>query len=88
MLWLWGVNIFGFLRSRVNYAKVFDLDHNHLTHREIWKVPPRRHAETITNAIQNLGQKESLPRNTLALQICPPQKINNNTFSCLRVVVL
>ncbi|CAM6100406.1 unnamed protein product [Calypogeia fissa] len=38
MLWLWGVNIFAFLRSRVNYAKVFDLDHHHLTHREIWKI--------------------------------------------------
>ncbi|CAM6086700.1 unnamed protein product [Calypogeia fissa] len=38
MLWLWGVNIFVFLRSRVSYAKVFDLDHNHLTHREIWKI--------------------------------------------------
>ncbi|BBN14133.1 xenotropic and polytropic retrovirus receptor 1 [Marchantia polymorpha subsp. ruderalis] len=38
MVWLWGVNVQVFLRSRVNYAKVFDLDHNHLTHWEIWKI--------------------------------------------------
>eukprot|EP01018_Ginkgo_biloba_P028948 Gb_15994 [translate_table: standard] len=38
MIWLWGVNIWVFLHSSVNYAKVFDLDHNHLTHEEIWKL--------------------------------------------------
>lgn len=38
MVWLWGVNLWTFLQSTVSYAKVFDLDQNHLTHREIWKV--------------------------------------------------
>uniref|UniRef100_A0A1D1YV38 SPX and EXS domain-containing protein 1 n=1 Tax=Anthurium amnicola TaxID=1678845 RepID=A0A1D1YV38_9ARAE len=37
MVWLWGVNLFIFAQSSVNYAKIFDLDHTHLTHREIWK---------------------------------------------------
>ncbi|THU74200.1 hypothetical protein C4D60_Mb04t30860 [Musa balbisiana] len=38
MVWLWGVNLWVFSQSSVNYAKVFDLDHTHLTYREIWKV--------------------------------------------------
>ncbi|KAG6523933.1 hypothetical protein ZIOFF_013821 [Zingiber officinale] len=38
MVWLWGVNLWVFSQSSVNYSKVFDLDHTHLTHREIWKV--------------------------------------------------
>ncbi|KHN29396.1 SPX and EXS domain-containing protein 1 [Glycine soja] len=38
MVWLWGVNLWVFLQSTVSYAKVFDLDQNHLTHKEIWKV--------------------------------------------------
>ncbi|XP_077211980.1 uncharacterized protein LOC143847152 isoform X2 [Tasmannia lanceolata] len=37
MVWLWGVNLWVFAQSSVNYAKIFDLDHNHLTYREIWK---------------------------------------------------
>ncbi|PSS16406.1 SPX and EXS domain-containing protein [Actinidia chinensis var. chinensis] len=37
MVWLWGVNLWVFLQANVNYAKIFDLDQNHLTHREIWK---------------------------------------------------
>lgn len=38
MVWLWGVNLLVFAQSSVSYAKIFDLDLNHLTHREIWKV--------------------------------------------------
>ncbi|XP_020539453.1 SPX and EXS domain-containing protein 1 isoform X2 [Jatropha curcas] len=38
MVWLWGVNLWVFAQSTVSYAKVFDLDQNHLSHREIWKV--------------------------------------------------
>ena len=38
MVWLWGINLWVFLQANVNYAKIFDLDQNHLTHREIWKV--------------------------------------------------
>ncbi|WCJ37608.1 EXS (ERD1/XPR1/SYG1) family protein [Euphorbia peplus] len=38
MVWLWGVNLWVFSQSTVSYAKIFDLDQNHLTHREIWKV--------------------------------------------------
>ncbi|KAA8526480.1 hypothetical protein F0562_008317 [Nyssa sinensis] len=37
MVWLWGVNLWFFVQANVNYAKIFDLDQNHLTHREIWK---------------------------------------------------
>lgn len=38
MVWLWGVNLWVFAQSTVNYSKIFDLDLTHLTHREIWKV--------------------------------------------------
>ncbi|XP_038692190.1 SPX and EXS domain-containing protein 1-like isoform X2 [Tripterygium wilfordii] len=37
MVWLWGINLWVFSQSTVNYAKIFDLDQNHLTHREISK---------------------------------------------------
>ncbi|KAM1015902.1 hypothetical protein ACFX2I_045590 [Malus domestica] len=37
MVWFWGVNLWVFAQGNVNYAKIFDLDQNHLTHREIWK---------------------------------------------------
>ncbi|PQQ17924.1 SPX and EXS domain-containing protein 1-like isoform X2 [Prunus yedoensis var. nudiflora] len=39
MVWFWGINLWVFAQANVNYAKIFDLDQNHLTHREIWKVP-------------------------------------------------
>ncbi|KAF6160438.1 hypothetical protein GIB67_019207, partial [Kingdonia uniflora] len=38
MVWLWGVNLWVFAQTTVNYAKIFDLDQSHLTHREIWRV--------------------------------------------------
>lgn len=38
MVWLWGINLWFFAQAGVNYAKIFDLDQNHLSHREIWKV--------------------------------------------------
>ncbi|CAI7750034.1 unnamed protein product [Closterium sp. NIES-53] len=38
MVWLWGINLYGLAHSRVSYAKVFDLDHSHLTHTQIWQV--------------------------------------------------
>jgi hypothetical protein len=38
MIWLWGVNLWVFAQSSVNYAKVFDLAQTHLSHREIWRV--------------------------------------------------
>ncbi|KAG9143361.1 hypothetical protein Leryth_022205 [Lithospermum erythrorhizon] len=37
-VWLWGTNLFVFSLSPVNYAKIFDLDQYHLTHKEIWKA--------------------------------------------------
>ncbi|KAJ6815603.1 SPX and EXS domain-containing protein 1 isoform X1 [Iris pallida] len=37
MVWLWGINLWVFSQSTVNYPKIFDLDHSHLTHQEIWK---------------------------------------------------
>uniref|UniRef100_M8B473 SPX and EXS domain-containing protein 1 n=1 Tax=Aegilops tauschii TaxID=37682 RepID=M8B473_AEGTA len=38
MIWLWGVNLWVFAQSSVNYVKVFDLAQTHLSHREIWRV--------------------------------------------------
>ncbi|KAI3464989.1 hypothetical protein Pfo_021652 [Paulownia fortunei] len=37
MVWLWGINLWVFALANVGYAKIFDLDQSHLTHREIWK---------------------------------------------------
>ncbi|XP_050248065.1 uncharacterized protein LOC126695381 isoform X2 [Quercus robur] len=37
MVWLWGINLWVFSQANVSYAKIFDLDQSHLTHREIWK---------------------------------------------------
>ncbi|KAK7312737.1 hypothetical protein VNO77_36828 [Canavalia gladiata] len=37
MVWLWGINLWFFTQGSVNYPKIFDLDQNHLTHREVWK---------------------------------------------------
>ncbi|XP_026410892.1 SPX and EXS domain-containing protein 5-like isoform X1 [Papaver somniferum] len=37
MVWLWGVNLWVFAQSNVIYSRIFDLDQNHLTHRELWK---------------------------------------------------
>ncbi|XP_047323547.1 SPX and EXS domain-containing protein 1-like [Impatiens glandulifera] len=37
MVWLWGVNLWVFAQSNIGYAKIFDIDQTHLTHREIWK---------------------------------------------------
>ncbi|KAL3514613.1 hypothetical protein ACH5RR_027330 [Cinchona calisaya] len=36
-VWLWGINLWVFQQANVNYSKIFELDQNHLTHREIWK---------------------------------------------------
>ncbi|KAL3699195.1 hypothetical protein R1sor_017217 [Riccia sorocarpa] len=38
VLWLWGVNLWVFSNARISYAKVFEMDPNHLTHREVWKI--------------------------------------------------
>ncbi|KAA3462196.1 SPX and EXS domain-containing protein 1-like isoform X2 [Gossypium australe] len=38
MVWLWGVCLWVFSQSTISYVKIFDIDQNHLTHREIWKV--------------------------------------------------
>ncbi|KAK4788614.1 hypothetical protein SAY86_019933 [Trapa natans] len=37
MVWLWGINLWVFSQSNIGYAKIFDLDQNHLSHREMWK---------------------------------------------------
>ncbi|CAN4093824.1 unnamed protein product [Withania somnifera] len=37
MVWFWGINLWVFAQANVSYAKIFDLDQNHLSHREIWK---------------------------------------------------
>ncbi|XP_020587548.1 SPX and EXS domain-containing protein 5-like isoform X2 [Phalaenopsis equestris] len=36
-VFLWGVNLWIFSQSSVSYSNVFDLNHNYLTHREIFK---------------------------------------------------
>ncbi|KAJ9550291.1 hypothetical protein OSB04_014336 [Centaurea solstitialis] len=36
-VWFWGANLWVFAQANVNYSKIFDLDQNHLTHKEIWK---------------------------------------------------
>ncbi|TXG55329.1 hypothetical protein EZV62_020585 [Acer yangbiense] len=38
MVWFWGVNLWVFAQANVGYAKIFDLNQDHLTHREIWKA--------------------------------------------------
>ncbi|GFP95678.1 spx and exs domain-containing protein 3 [Phtheirospermum japonicum] len=38
MVWLWGMNLWVFAQANVGYAKIFDLDLSHLSHREIWKA--------------------------------------------------
>ncbi|KAL6623493.1 hypothetical protein ACP70R_033372 [Stipagrostis hirtigluma subsp. patula] len=37
MIWLWGINLWVFAQSSVNYSRVFDLAQTHLSHREIWR---------------------------------------------------
>ncbi|GBG68344.1 hypothetical protein CBR_g2888 [Chara braunii] len=38
VLWLWGINLYVFANSRVSYSKIFEFDHGHLTHGDIWKI--------------------------------------------------
>ncbi|XP_075499488.1 serine/threonine-protein kinase ATG1b-like [Primulina tabacum] len=38
MVWLWGINLWVFSQANVGYAKIFDLDQSHLTHKEIWDI--------------------------------------------------
>ncbi|CAM6061885.1 unnamed protein product [Sphagnum tenellum] len=49
MVWLWGINIYVFLNARIPYAKVFELEHIHLTHHEIWKVASWMTVAVITS---------------------------------------
>ncbi|XP_071723202.1 uncharacterized protein [Rutidosis leptorrhynchoides] len=37
MVWLWGVNLWVFSQANVSFAKIFDVDQTHLTHRETWR---------------------------------------------------
>ncbi|KAF3513559.1 hypothetical protein F2Q69_00001492 [Brassica cretica] len=38
MIWLWGVNLWVFSRTGVDYAAIFYLGPDHLSHKEIWKI--------------------------------------------------
>lgn len=38
MIWFWGINVWVFMISRINYAKVFELDTTHLTAKDIWML--------------------------------------------------
>nr|VDD32970.1 unnamed protein product [Brassica oleracea] len=37
MVWFWGVNLWVFSRTGVDYAAIFYLGPDHLSHKEIWK---------------------------------------------------
>jgi hypothetical protein len=65
MVWLWGINLWVFAQGGVNYAKIFDLDQNHLTHREIWKVSTHhlsschiRHIKLVSLGLQGKLKRE------------------------------
>lgn len=47
MVWLWGLNMYGFLQARIPYGKVFDLEYDHLTNHDIWKVMYNLHTLTF-----------------------------------------
>lgn len=38
MVWLWGINVWVFMTSRIPYSRVFELDLYHISHKDIWKV--------------------------------------------------
>ncbi|PHT98069.1 hypothetical protein BC332_33003 [Capsicum chinense] len=40
VVWFWGMNLWVFAQANVDFARIFDVDRNHLTHREIWKPIP------------------------------------------------
>ncbi|KAM0997757.1 hypothetical protein ACFX2C_007607 [Malus domestica] len=71
MVWFWGVNLWFFAQGNVNYAKIFDLDQNHLIHREIWKCAtwPPKVSPTISLQMSTLSpanpksQSEQLNQN-------------------------
>ncbi|XP_024397476.1 uncharacterized protein [Physcomitrium patens] len=49
MVWLWGVNVYVFLTMRFPYARVFELDPNHVSHQEIWKIASWMTVAVITS---------------------------------------
>ncbi|KAG0560487.1 hypothetical protein M758_10G179000 [Ceratodon purpureus] len=49
MVWLWGINVWVFLTSRIPYSRVFDLDLNHISHKEIWKIASWMTVAVITS---------------------------------------
>nr|XP_024384774.1 SPX and EXS domain-containing protein 5-like isoform X2 [Physcomitrium patens] len=49
MVWLWGVDVWVFLTARFPYARVFELDPNHITHHEIWKIATWMTVAVITS---------------------------------------
>ncbi|XP_010414013.1 PREDICTED: uncharacterized protein LOC104700226 [Camelina sativa] len=49
MVWLWGVNLWVFSRSGVDYAAIFFLGPDHLSHREIWKCARWMTIATLTS---------------------------------------
>jgi hypothetical protein len=63
MVWLWGINIYVFLNARIPYAKVFELEHIHLTHHEIWKVVIQQSESSLQHLIEarqkKTGQKSN-----------------------------
>jgi hypothetical protein len=57
MVWLWGVNVYVFLNARIPYAKVFELEHIHLTHHEIWKVVIQQSESSLQHLIEARQKK-------------------------------
>lgn len=60
MVWFWGINLWVFAQANVNYAKIFDLDQNHLSHREIWKVTYTCHELIVLQLNASLTNSFSL----------------------------
>jgi hypothetical protein len=58
MVWHWVINVYVFLNARIPYAKVFELEHIHLTHHEIWKVVIQQSESSLQHLIE-ARQKEN-----------------------------
>jgi hypothetical protein len=57
--------VWGFLYCRIPYARVFELDHNHITHKEIWKVSTVTIFSFVLCFDLNLNLHFTLPQNIM-----------------------
>ena len=68
VVWLWGINLWVFSQSSVSYARVFDLDHTHLTHHEEVRVRCVRINRWPTYPQTKWKQRKFVPRITKEVQ--------------------